>query len=64
MCTVNEKNSFGTCIDPHTLVDCLFHEPGRITAIAVSQYRDLGHGTVFLLTFEPKTFQSKHSDIN
>jgi len=51
-------------IDPRTLVDCLFHEPGRITAITVSQYRDLGRGTVFLLTSEPQTFQSKHSDIN
>jgi len=37
---------------------------GRITATAVLPYRDLVHGTVFLLTFEPQTFQSKHSDIN
>ena len=42
----------------------LFHEPGRITATAVLPYRDLEHGTVFLLTFEPYTFLSKHSDIN
>jgi len=44
--------------------DWLFHEPGRITATAVLPYRDLGDGTVFLMTFEPQTFQSKHSDIN
>jgi len=36
----------------------------RITATAVSQYSDLGHGSVFLLTSEPQTFQSKHSDRN
>jgi len=47
-----------------TLVDCLFHEAGWITATAVSQYRDLGHGTVFLLTFASQTFQSRHSDTN
>ena len=56
--------SSAASVDPHTLVDWLFHEPGRNTATAVSPYRDLGHGTVFLLTFEPQTFQSKHSDIN
>ena len=51
-------------VNLRTPVGCLFHEPGRIMATAVSQYRDLGHGTVFLLTFEPQTFQSKHSDAN
>jgi len=53
------------CRQPPALIRTLwFHEPGRITATSVSQYRDLGHGTVFLLTFEPQTFQSKHSDTN
>ena len=56
--------SSAASIDPRTLVDCLFHEPGRITAIAVSQYRDLGRRTIFLLTLKPQTFQLKHSDIN
>ena len=51
-------------VDLRTLVNWLFHEPGRITATTVSPYRDLEHGTVFLLTFEHQTFQSKHSDIN
>jgi len=56
--------SSAASVNPHALVDCPFHEPGQITATTVSQYRDLGHGTVFLLTFEPQKFQSKHSDIN
>ena len=55
------SNEFGTRTFSYRY---LVHEPGRITATAVLPYRDLKHGTVFLLTFEPQTFQSKHSDIN
>jgi len=40
------------------------HEPARITATAVSPYRDSWHGTVSPLNFELQTLYSKHSDIN
>jgi len=35
--------SSAATVNPRTLVDWLFYEPGRITATAVSQYRDVGH---------------------
>jgi len=58
--------SSAATVDPRTPVDRLFHVglPGRITATAVSPYRDLGHGTVSPLNFGLQTFHSKHSDIN